>query len=532
MFHKKTTLQKEVVPETGRGRQKRKLWLGLRAQMLSGLLIIFSLSAVLISWMAGRQLEANREAQIASELSVIRENTEVYVKQLLILNEANNDEASFLRLAEDMAGELGETGMGTVAVCSREGKLLAGALEETGPEPSEAGSHVEEDRGRDGDPDLTEAVDGNAAFTLLYGKDGRLAVRFSMPVSVEGKTIGIVRCVSDYSGLWQRGRRTEQIVLRAVILVFGAEFLLIALFLNRILKPVGKLARVSRQMTFDLEQGQINTRLLAGLADSGRKDEIGELSRDYSVMLKRTGRYISRMQEDRDRIRALMESRQEFYNNVTHELKTPLTTIQGYAQLLEADGGRDRELFEKGLAHILQESTRLHRMVVELLEMGDKSSGEETGPVDMNRLIQSVAEAMEIRANRYGCHLNVRLEDGLVVYGASGRLRQIFINLIDNAVKYGETGEEIHINGRHRAGGILFCVENRAVQRPGREELERIFEPFYRLDKEYARDQGSAGLGLSICRKITEEYGGRIWAENTVGGRVRFSVFFPEEAAG
>lgn len=523
MFHKKEKQEKGFSGVTAEREQKTKLRFGLRAQALCGLLAILSFSAALLSWLSGRQLEVNREAQIASELSVIRENTDVYVRQLLILNEANNDEISFLRLAEDIAAELGETGMGEVTVCSRKGVRLAGSTEKS------MLSGVSLAEGQETDEDLEEAINGNAAFTLIYGQNGKLAVSFSMPVSVEGKTIGIVRSVSDYSPLWQRGRRTEQIVLRAAILVFGAEFLVIALFLNRILKPVGKLARVSRQMTLDLEQNRINTRLLADLADSGRKDEIGELSRDYSVMLKRTGRYIIRVQEDRDRIRDLMESRQEFYNNVTHELKTPLTTIQGYAQLLQTDGGADRELFEKGLGHILHESTRLHRMVMELLEMADRSGSADPCSVDMNSLVESVAEAMAIRAERYACHLKVELEPELIFFGVEGRLRQIFINLIDNAVKYGETGEEIEIRGEHTAGGLLFSVENRTAREPAREELERIFEPFYRIDKEYAREQGSAGLGLSICRKITEEHGGRIWAENAPGGRIRFSVIFPME---
>ena len=118
--------------------------------------------------------------------------------------------------------------------------------------------------------------------------------------------MGIIRSAMDYSALWQQGRQMERTILRAAAIVFLAAFFLIALFLNRALKPVGRLAKVSRQMTLDLRQEQINTELLADLADSGRRDEIGELSRDFSAMLSQTGRYISRVQEDRDHIRALM----------------------------------------------------------------------------------------------------------------------------------------------------------------------------------------------------------------------------------
>ena len=107
--------------------------------------------------------------------------------------------------------------------------------------------------------------------------------------------------------------------------------------------------------------------MLAQLADSGRRDEVGELSRNFSVMLETIGSQLEKMQADKEQIVSLLGSRQEFYNNMTHELKTPLTTIQGYAQLMEADRGADPKLTSQGLSQILQESTRMHRMVLPLL---------------------------------------------------------------------------------------------------------------------------------------------------------------------
>ena len=303
-------------------------------------------------------------------------------------------------------------------------------------------------------------------------------------------------------------------------------FVLIFLLLNRIIKPVQRLTKVSRQMSLDLEQDEVNTELLAGLTASSRRDEMGELSRHYSAMLGKVGQYIQKMQDDRDQILKLLNSRQEFYNNVTHELKTPLTTIQGYAQLIEADPGGDGELVEKGVEHILHESTRLHRMVIQLLEMADRSERQELSRVDMGSLIRSVSEAMEIKANRYGAHIRLKLEPELLVWGQEERLRQVFINLIDNAVKYGEEGTEIRISGGHRKRRVLFSVSNKGKQM-SEEELKHIFEPFYRADKEYSREQGSAGLGLSICQKIMREHKGVIWAENHPDERIGFFLLFP-----
>ena len=226
-------------------------------------------------------------------------------------------------------------------------------------------------------------------------------------------------------------------------------------------------------------------------------------------------------------MKAVEKQRREFVSNVTHELKTPLTTIQGYAQLIEADQGNDEELIEKGVGHILHESTRLHRMVIQLLEMADRAKREEKAQIDMGNLLRSVSEAMEIKANRYGAYIRLKLEQNLYVWGQEERLRQVFINLIDNAVKYGEEGTEIRISGGHRKGRMLFSVSNKGKPM-SQEELKHIFEPFYRADKEFSREQGSAGLGLSICQKIIREHKGAIWAENRPGERIGFFLLFPE----
>ena len=503
MYHKKS-------------REKRTIRFGIRMQMTAGLLAVFLVSGIFLYWMTDRQLTNSREEQIIRELQSIRENTEIYVRQLLILNNANNDEESFNKLAETIVQEMyGSSGRYELAAYSQDGELLAYNYRKNHSDSQEGDA-----------AELQEAVNGNTAFTLVYSEEGTLEVWFAMPVIVADKNVGIIRYCMDYTELWQQGEQMKEIIIRVAIAIFAAAFFLIFLLLNRIIKPVQRLTKVSRQMSQDLEQDEVNTELLAGLASSARRDEVGELSRDYSAMLNKVGQYIQKMQDDRDQILKLLNSRQEFYNNVTHELKTPLTTIQGYAQLIEADRGGDEELVEKGVEHILHESTRLHRMVIQLLEMADRTEREEKTRVDMGNLIRSVSEAMEIKANRYGAHIRLKLESELLVQGQEERLRQVFINLIDNAVKYGEEGTEIRISGAHRKGRVLFSISNKGKQM-SQEQLKHIFEPFYRADKEYSREQGSAGLGLSICQKIMKEHKGVIWAENRPEGRIAFFLLFP-----
>ena len=257
------------------------------------------------------------------------------------------------------------------------------------------------------------------------------------------------------------------------------------------------------------------------------KDEIGELSLNFTRMLDVAEEQFQRIQDDNSRIRKLLNSRQEFYNNVTHELKTPLTTISGYAQLMEKNGQEDRELFYKGTRHILGESTRLYRMVIQLLEMQEEKGTKEKKVLNLTALIVNVADTMQIKAKRYNSRIVPEgIETDYYVKGREDKLRQVFINLVDNAIKYGEPGETIRLIAEAKKDKVCVSVVNRG-QGIENKDLENIFEPFFRTDKELSRELGSTGLGLSISRKIVKEHGGNIEADSTPGEETVFMVSFP-----
>ncbi len=240
-------------------------------------------------------------------------------------------------------------------------------------------------------------------------------------------------------------------------------------------------------------------------------------------MLETIGSQFEKMQADKDQIIRLLGSRQEFYNNMTHELKTPLTTIQGYAQLMEADQGADRQLTDRGLQQILQESTRMHQMVLQLLEMSDKSVYMEKKAVELSCVARSVAQALEVKARRYDMQIKTDFPQALWVLGVEERLRQVLINLADNAIKYGDSHTTIRMDGILKNDFVWLAVRNQG-KGLNAEEQKKIFEPFYRVDKAYSREQGSAGLGLSICRKIMEEHDGSIGVKSRPGGPTVFYI--------
>ncbi len=487
-------------------RRKEKIRFGIRMRMAAGLLAVFLAGGLFLYWSIHTQIARSQENQISQELQELRENTRVYVRQLLIMNNANNDEESYRQIAGDIARELYSSGGRRLSVLNQGGEYLDGNLRAQDQLPKE---------------DLNLALDGEAAFTMTYPSADQLLVYFSMPVEIEGRTVGIIRYQVDESWLYVQGKETEWLVCQTAVAVFGVVLLVLLVLLGQMLRPIQKLTQVSRQLTRDLSREEVEMQMLAELADSRRRDEVGELSRNFRVMLETIGTQFRKMQDDQKRIIELLGSRQEFYNNVTHELKTPLTTIQGYAQLMEADKGQDTQLTDQGLHHILQESTRLHQMVLQLLEMSDKSMYMEKQRLDLAKTARSVAKAMAIKANRYGMEIETQLQGELWVMGLEERLRQVIINLVDNAIKYGESHTPIRIQGLSREGFVLLSVWNQGKGlKPA--EKARVFEPFYRTDKTYSREQGSAGLGLSICKKILQEHGGVIGVESEPGEQTIF----------
>ena len=119
--------------------------------------------------------------------------------------------------------------------------------------------------------------------------------------------------------------------------------------------------------------------------------------------------------------------------------------------------------------------------------------------------------------------IKAEFKEELKVQGIEERLRQVIVNLVDNAIKYGDSHTTIRIFGYKKNGFVLLAVQNQGKGLDHREQ-ELIFEPFYRVDKAYSREQGSSGLGLSICRKIMEEHGGIIGVKSTLGKRTVFYI--------
>ena len=229
-------------------------------------------------------------------------------------------------------------------------------------------------------------------------------------------------------------------------------------------------------------------------------------------------------------LRRLERVRQDFVANVSHEFRTPLTAIQGFAETL-LSGALDDPANRRRFVEIIREhATRLARLTEDLLKLSRIEAGQlklEFRPVSVMQLIESCVETAHFKAVPRQLALSVHLPDELpAVRGDSNSLQEVLQNLLDNALQYTPAGGKIDVSASCSDGRVIVTVADTGIGIP-QVEQERIFERFYRVDAARSREAGGTGLGLSIARHIMEAHGGRLWVESAVGEGSRFHFSIP-----
>ena len=235
---------------------------------------------------------------------------------------------------------------------------------------------------------------------------------------------------------------------------------------------------------------------------------------------------------DLTELRRLENVRRDFVANVSHELKTPLTSISGYAETLLADAP-DAATSQHFLQIIVSNARRMQRLVDGLLDLSRIESGRwqpRPEPVEVATTAREVISSLADRANARGVTLDVQVPDDTpVVFADPDALRQILTNLVDNSIRYAPRGM-VTCSARALDGGVEVAVSDDGAG-IGSEHLPRIFERFYRVDPSRSREEGGTGLGLAIVKHLTEAHGGRVSAESSIGQGTTISCWFPNPGA-
>jgi two-component system phosphate regulon sensor histidine kinase PhoR len=229
--------------------------------------------------------------------------------------------------------------------------------------------------------------------------------------------------------------------------------------------------------------------------------------------------------------RRLENIRKDFVANVSHELKTPITSIKGFVETLLDGAISDPNDSQRFLRIIAKQADRLHAIIEDLLSLSKIEQCEDAGDIELqesslHEVLESAIYACQPQATERNIDIRLTCDEHLTARINAPLLDQAVVNLLDNAVKYSEPGGRVDVSASAVNGEVTISVVDTGCGIPA-DELPRIFERFYRVDKARSRKLGGTGLGLAIAKHIVNVHHGRVTVESTVGKGSTFSIKLP-----
>lgn len=247
-----------------------------------------------------------------------------------------------------------------------------------------------------------------------------------------------------------------------------------------------------------------------------KKIEVGNRSKDELYEMEKT------FNEMIDRLRENFEKQEIFVSDASHELKTPISIVKSYAQLLKRRGRDNPELIEESIEAIDSEADRMQKLVEQLLALAKNKNEAVTKQVDMTSLCEETMQTFQRAYDREIMFQKPQIS--IVVHGNPDQLEQIIYILIDNALKYSD--DQVEMSLTHQGDEMKLVVKDYGAGIP-EEEQRRIFDRFYRIDKARSRETGGTGLGLAIAKAIAALHDGSLQVDSEVGKGASFTLTLP-----
>jgi len=358
---------------------------------------------------------------------------------------------------------------------------------------------------------IHQAISGNSSFTTIQTAEGERLRLLAAPMylSIEGLPLSV------QPGTLIIGRSTKQIeqalhgLVRTLIIAVPLALALAAgggIFLaRRALKPVDKIAQTAQK----IGGGDLNQRI-----NVNTRDELGRLAATLNEMI--------------GRLEKAFQRQKQFTSDASHELRTPLAVIEAESTLaLQKE--RSPSDYQQSLEIVSREARQMSSLIDQLLTLARVDAGKEQwnfAEVDLGKLITNLSTDVEVLCQEKGLSFQLGQTQDLVVKGDEARLRELFMNLLDNAIVYTSAPGTVSLSLRREGQMAVVAITDTGIGIPA-EDIPFIFERFYRGDKSRSRAEGGSGLGLAICRHIAEAHGGKIEVESQVGAGSTFSVWLP-----
>jgi signal transduction histidine kinase len=287
---------------------------------------------------------------------------------------------------------------------------------------------------------------------------------------------------------------------------------------------------LSRSITFPISRMQEAAKRIAKGDFSGKvniksKDELGELAKSLNIMA-------AELQQKMENLKRMDRVRTDFVANVSHELKTPLTLIKGYIETLEGRAINDKEKARKFISIIKEHTNRLENIIEDLLSLSELELSKDClnkTEFNLKKIIEDVTLGFEHGLDEKRQILSIDHQgDYFKIKADRDKIEQVIVNLLDNAIKYTNEAGRINISILEQQNEVSFTVSDNGIGIP-KEDIDRVFERFYRVDKARSRELGGTGLGLGIAKHIVLAHNGQISIESVINRGTKVLVRLPKD---
>ena len=472
----------------------------IRYKFAIGLLVVFGLSYVFMNYSINKLIADNNEEIISKELLSSQKDLNIYLKQYLLINKIEVDNGWFEKNASKISDALVSKLNSRITMFNSTGQKIYDSNEGTVNNK------------------LTNLKYQDISQYKIVNGQNKGLVDFYQPVYIDDKVIGFVNYRIDYSDLFQSKNNLLRNIKLFMFIVFSIIFTVVLILTRKIITPIIMLNRNAKEIAkgnFDMDVKVTS------------KDEVGELGVSFNQMRSTIKDQIETIEKDRDDLIKLEGHRKVFFDNVTHEIKTPLTIISGYLQMI-MDEEKSNKLVIKAASKAKIQSDRLHYMIINLIENSKIKSEidfDNLGKIDMSSLISSVCDDMSIKAEKYEIVIKRQFEEEIFIFANREEIVRLLINILDNSIKYGDVKSKINIKLYEEKGNCIIIVndEGKGI---AEKDLNKLFEPFYRSKGNSSNENGSIGLGLTIVKSIIDKYQGTINIESkeSIGTKVYIKI--------
>lgn len=459
-------------------------------------LLIFT-AVLAFNFFISLMLRSNFEQRLSSKL----QDDAVLAGEIIKQNLRGNEQKAVQEKIRSLTGRLRMR----ITVVNDKGDVIA----DSEKDPALMGNH--KDR-----PEIAQAIENGVGESSRFSTTLNRNMKYvAVRINDNNHTLGIVRFAVPVSSVQLELQVISRVVLLGGIITIVAA-LAVAYFISRsISRPIRQMQQTSQQIA----KGDFSKKI-----DVRSKDELGELAKSLNAMA-------DELQQKMESLRQLDRIRTDFVANVSHELRTPLTSIKGFIETLEDGAINDTKNAMRFVSIIKKHADRLENIINDLLSLSElelqKDAINKTD-FDLKNLVEEIVLGFghSLSAKNHKLTLDSHGRN-FILRADADRIEQVFVNLIDNAIKYTREGGQIDVSLLEEDETITASIQDNGIG-IAKEHLDRVFERFYRVDKARSRELGGTGLGLSIAKHIISAHNGKIHIESEVGRGTKVTLTLPK----